>query len=127
MIHTIGIVKEKENQQKTIYRAVRGNRQASGQTAGQALDNLEQILSTSNMPEEESTLVILQRFQPDSFFTAEQQKRLRELTDRFNDARNRGQSLPSEEQLELEKLVEAEWEAAIKRASEIMSQTSRKP
>lgn len=53
---------------QTSYLALAGDKQSFGATAGAALDAL-----TTQLPETaESTLVILQRMQPDSFFSAEQ-------------------------------------------------------
>lgn len=123
-ITAIEIVREQTEAQQPAYRAIRGNRQAVGSTPGQALDTLERMLVTPGA-EEESTLVIVQRFRPDEFFTAEQQARLQELMDRLHEAQAAGQDLPPDEKEELERLVDAEWQAAIERGTAISSQVER--
>lgn len=75
--------------------------------------------------QEEGTLVIVQRFRPDEFFTAQQQARLQELMDRLHEAQAAGQDLPPDEKEELERLVDAEWQAAIERGSAILHQVKR--
>ncbi|HBY94006.1 MAG TPA: hypothetical protein DEP84_08590 [Chloroflexi bacterium] len=67
-------------------------------------------------------LVIVQRFRPDAFFTPEQQARLQELMDRFHEALATGRDLAPEERVELERLVDAEWQAAIERGAAILKQ-----
>lgn len=52
----------------------------------------------------------------DEFFTSHQQRRLRELMERWRTALASHAALPPEEQAELEVLVEAEVQAAAKRA-----------
>ena len=103
------------------YRATCGTHQATGQTAGQALDTLEAELSTTSTATGE-TLVILQRFRPDDLFSKAQQQRLRELMDQFHTAINQGASLPSSTQTELETLIEAELEANIQRSQRLLQQ-----
>jgi len=125
MITTIEIVQEQGDTQQTIYRAIRGDRQAAGTTPGQALDTLERMLAVQEGIREEGTLVIVQRFRPDAFFTAKQQARLQELMSRFHDACNAGQDLSAEEKQELEQLVDAEWQAAIERGAAILRQVRR--
>lgn len=89
------------------YRALSGDKESTGRTPGQALDAL-----TSQLTEEESgTLVILQRYMPDRFFDAGQQKRLADLM-RLREAG----SLTAEDEGELESLVEAELRGAAQRA-----------
>jgi pyruvate kinase len=103
------------------YRATCGTHQATGQTAGQALDTLEaELATTSTAPGE--TLVILQRFRPDDLFTAPQQQRLRQLMDQFHTTIAQGASLPSSTQTELESLIEAELEANIQRSQRLLQQ-----
>lgn len=73
------------------------------------------ILTTN----ESGTLLVLQQFRPDPFFTAEQQSRLQDLMSRWREARDRdGEMLPAE-QAELEALVAAETVAAGHRAAEL--------
>jgi response regulator of citrate/malate metabolism len=61
-------------------------------------------------------LVIVQSQQPDEFFTAKQQERLQELMARWRAAREAGASLTLAEQTELDALVDAEVQAAGRRA-----------
>ncbi len=110
---TIAIVPDNPGTQPTNYRAIAGDRQSVGRTAGEALDALTAQLDES----EKGTLVVVQHLRPDQFFTAEQQDRLRELMARWRAARDAQTSLPPEEQAELDALVEAELRAATARAA----------
>ncbi|MCZ7571555.1 MAG: hypothetical protein M5U01_23655 [Ardenticatenaceae bacterium] len=121
-IAAIEIFREQTEAQQPVYRAIGGDRQAVGPTPGQALDTLERMLATSGDGEEEGMLVIVQRFRPDAFFTPEQQARLQELMDRFHEALATGRDLAPEERVELERLVDAEWQAAIERGAAILKQ-----
>jgi hypothetical protein len=103
---TITILSEEKK-----YRAVAGERESVGRTAGEALDAL-----TAQLGEEESgTLVVIQNRRADRFFNASQQDRLTELMTK----RKTGALSPNEE-TELENLVEAELEGAKHRAEEIL-------
>jgi hypothetical protein len=51
----------------------------------------------------------------DWFFSAEQQQRLSDLMNLWRTARDEGQTLPPEQQAELDSLVEAELKAATAR------------
>jgi len=96
-----------------MYRAVGGAHQAIAKTVGAALDAL-----TAQLPAEETgTIVIVQNHRPDQFFTAQQQRRLGQLMERWRGARDAGTSLSAAEQAELDELVEAEVEASGKRAA----------
>ena len=95
------------------YHAVAGEKHAQGKTAGEALDALTAQLSA----DEASTLVIVQSLRPDHFFNAAQQERLAALMARWRAARDQGQTLPVDEQTELEALVEAELRASAARAA----------
>lgn len=97
------------------YHAVAGTKQSAGATAGAALDALTAQLSA----DETSTLVIVQSFRPDRFFTAVQQQRLDELMTYWRAAHDSGGSLAAQEQAELELLVEAELEAATQRSASL--------
>lgn len=111
----VAILPQRRPSGGTEYRAVAGDRQAVADTAGKALDALTAILAE----DEPGTMVVLPSFRPDSFFTAEQQDRLRELMGRWRAARDAGRSLPAEEQSELETLVDAELRASGDRAAAI--------
>ena len=102
------------------YRAVAGERHSEGKTAGEALDAL-----TRQLPEVESgTLIIVQNLLADQFFSVEQQARLSELMERWRRARDSGESLRSNEQSELDGLVEAELRASAKRTEMLLKQLS---
>jgi hypothetical protein len=111
------------------YRAVAGDKQSIGKTAGQALDAL-----TTELGENEfSALLLLQNFHPDQFFGVEQLSRLSELMDMWRTARDegrcgscrQGRSLPEEMQAELDNLVEAELKAATNRSAFLFKQPNR--
>ena len=94
------------------YRALSGDKESTGRTAGEALDAL-----TSQLAEGEGgTLVIVQTHKPDRFFGAAQQERLAELM-RLREAGG----LTAEDERELEGLVEAELRGARERADDMLS------
>lgn len=103
------------------YRAIAGNKQSVGKTAGQALDALTAQLGETEF----SALLVIQSFRPDPFFSADQQKRLSELMSLWRAARDRGQALPPEQQAELDTLVDAELRAATARTAALMQQVSQ--
>lgn len=86
------------------FRAIAGDKHSVGKTAGQALDALAAQLDEIEF----SALLIIQSFRPDTFFSAKQQERLSELMNLWRLARDQGQELPSEQQVELNGLVEIE-------------------
>src|SRR5437868_6525023 len=100
---TITILPEKSDS----YRAVGGDKESTGRTAGEALDAL-----TAQLADEESgTLVIVQNHKADEFFNAVQQARLTELMR----CRETGTLAPEEAQ-ELANLIAAELDGARRRA-----------
>jgi hypothetical protein len=113
---TIAILPENPGSVGTQYRAVAGQRQSVGRTAGEALDALTAQLDESQA----GTLVVVQQLRPDCFFTSGQQKRLEELMARWRQARDQGSSLRPTEQAELDALVEAELRAAADRAAALV-------
>jgi len=115
---TISIVPENTAAGHRSYRAVAGPIQSVGKTPGEALDALTAQLSET----ETNTLVVVQNRRPDQFFTAEQQQRMAELMQRWRAARDSGQTLPAEEQAELDALVEAELRGAAARAAALLRQ-----
>lgn len=103
--------------ENNMFRAVSGEKKSYGKTVGQAVDALtEQFENGDN-----ETLYILQRFQPDEFFTAEQQKRLSTLMDDLRAAQNQNEELESEKKAELESLIAAELEGSAKRSEKIFN------
>ncbi len=85
----ITILPEKIGVEETTYRAVAGERESVGRSAGEALDALTSQLSD----DEAGMLVVIQRLRPDAFFTAEQQQRLDDLMSRWRIARDTAGSL----------------------------------
>jgi hypothetical protein len=115
---TIAIMPENPQGSPPTYRAVAGETQSVGATVGQALDALRAQLDSP----EHTTLVVIQPMQPDELFTAAQQQRLAELMARWRAARDAGTALSSEEQAELDSLVEAELRAATERSASLLRQ-----
>jgi hypothetical protein len=105
---TITILPEEKNS----YRAVAGEKESTGRTAGEALDALAAQLAE----EESGTLVIVQQHRADEFFNATQQKRLGELLR----LRAAGSLLPADEQ-ELASLIDAELDGARRRAGALLA------
>jgi hypothetical protein len=101
---TITILPEKADS----YRALAGDKESVGRTAGEALDAL-----TSQL-EESGALVIVQNYKADEFFNAAQQQRLTALM-QLRQAGN----LSLEEESELESLIEAELNGASQRAEDL--------
>ena len=112
----VSILPENLGGNGTTYRAVAGAAQSVGRTPGEALDALTSQLDAKAM----GTLVIVQQFQPDEFFTEEQQQRLGELMARWRAARDAGTTLPRDQQAELEALVQAELKASGQRAAALV-------
>src|SRR5436305_65718 len=112
----IAILPERPGAPADGFRAVAGNVQALGKTAGEALDAVAAQLDES----ESGTLVIVQHLRPDHFFTAEQRQRLQELMQLWRTARDNNSSLTTAEQVELNRLVEEELQAAGQRADALV-------
>lgn len=104
---TITILPEKSDS----YRAVTGNKESTGRTAGEALDALASQLSE----DESGTIVIVQNRKADRFFNATQQARLTKLTQQREDGK-----LSPDEARELESLIEAELDGARERAETML-------
>jgi hypothetical protein len=103
------------------YRAIAGEKQWVGKTAGQALDGLTAQLGETEF----SALLVIQSFRPDPFFSADQQQRLSELMSLWRVARDCEQVLLPEQQAELDTLVDAELRAATARTAALMQQLSQ--
>ena len=114
----VAILSEPTDVGDIAYRAISGEQQTIGKTAGEALDALTKLL-----PDDETgTLVIVQNFRSDHFFTAEQHQRLEELMACWRAARDEGTLMSPDEQAELDALVEAEVHAATKRATALLKE-----
>lgn len=113
----VDILEETAEGGKPTYRAVAGDKQSVGGSAGEALDAL-----TAQLPADEAgTLIVVQSRRPDEFFTADEQRRLSELMAEWRDARDRGKPFPAGLQTELKQLVDAELQASANRARAILS------
>ena len=106
---TITIQPEKDDS----YRAVAGDKESTGRTAGEALDALTSQLADN----EGGTLVIVQNRKADQFFNAAQQERLAELM-RLREAG----TVSQEDEKELEGLIEAELDGARRRAEALLNE-----
>ena len=95
------------------YRAIAGEQQCVGKTAGEALDAISAQLPTDKT----GTLVVVQNHRADEFFTREKCVRLEQLMARWRAARDAGVTLPAAEQAELDSLVQEEIVAAGRRAA----------
>ncbi|MBX7173721.1 MAG: hypothetical protein K1X72_22315 [Pyrinomonadaceae bacterium] len=99
------------NQNGKTFSAVSGKNKSFGKTVGEAIDALEK-----QTPGEPNSVIYIQDFQPDEFFTAEQQRRLSELMQKFKD---NDSDFSAEEKKELEKLIDEELEGSAKRVAKI--------
>ena len=117
---TVAILSVLNTNGEKSYRAIAGDRQSVGKTAGQALDALTALLGETDF----SGLLIIQSFNPDELFTIQQQQKLSELMNLWRTARDRGQTLSPQQQAELESLVEAELQAATIRTEVLLQQVS---
>lgn len=109
---TVSIVRDPRPDNGTAYYAAAGEFQAVGASPGAALDALTAQLGDVRS----GTMVVVQQFRPDAYFSARQQHRLEELMLRWRDARDQCRSLSEDEQAELDDLVDAELSAAARRA-----------
>ena len=93
---TVAILPVSDASGEKLYRAIAGDKQSTGKTAGEALDALTVQLEGGEF----CTLLILQSFRPDWFFSEFEQQRLSELMNRWRTARDQEQTLPPEQQAE---------------------------
>lgn len=106
---SIAMRTEKSQAGAPRFRAVAGNRQSVGRTMGEALDAL-----TADWGDDiQETVVFIQRFQPDAYFTAAQYCRMQELL-------ARRAMLTAEERTELETLIDAELAATVARTESLI-------
>jgi hypothetical protein len=94
-----------------IFRAISGEKKSIGITIGEAIDALTVQLENAD----KETIFIVQRFQPDEFFTAEQQNRLSELMQKLREAQAENREMNPQEKAELENLIGEELEGSAKR------------
>ncbi len=118
---TVSIMPVPGEEGQLSFHAVSGGKSSLGRTRGEALDAISAQLSD----EQDGTLVVVQSFKPDRYFSAEQQRRLAELLERRSTAGKQGRELPDSEQVELDALVEAEVRAAGQRAAALAEESGR--
>lgn len=99
-------------EEKDSYRAVAGDKESTGRTAGEALDALTAQLER----DERGAFVVMLKREADEFFNATQQQRLGELMQ----LREAGTLSPTDEQ-ELAGLIEAELDGARRRAGALLN------
>ena len=104
-----------ENTNANLFRAISGAKSSYGKTVGEAVDALTEQLA----PDEQNTVVYVQDFQPDEFFTDKQQQKLAALMTKWRDARDDSRQLPPDEQAELEKLIDEELDGSTRRAEKL--------
>ena len=115
---TVAILPISNANGETTYRAIAGDKQSTGKTAGEALDAITVQLESGRF----NTPLIIQSFSPDWFFSAEQQKRLSELMHQWRTRRDQGQGSSPNQQAELDELVEIELKAATARTIALFQQ-----
>ena len=103
------------NQIGKIFRAISGEKKSVGNTVGEAIDALTGQIENAD----KETIFIVQRFQPDEFFTASQQKRLSELMQKLRKAQAEDREMNFKERAELEDLIDAELEGSARRAESL--------
>lgn len=81
----------------------------------EALDALFERLEGADKP----SSIIVRDFHPDEFFTAEQRYRIDFLMRKLDRATNAGTEFTAADMAELENLIEAELDAAVRRAESI--------
>ena len=109
------------NRNGKTFRAISGGKESFGKTVGEAIDAIAEKLEL----EGSNTVVYVQDFRPDEFFTGAQQARLAELMEKWRTARDAGASLSVKEQAELEKLIETELAGSAKRAEKMAEQLGK--
>jgi hypothetical protein len=118
---TVSILPIPDDQGGCTYEAVAGTSHAAGSTPGMALDAI-----TPQLPGGPSkTVVVVHGQQVDHYFTADQQKRLQLLMERWRIARDSGIPISPAEEQELQELVQLEVAAAGARANAIADELHR--
>lgn len=120
-MQTISISTAANTNGDRLYRAKIGDQASTGKTLGEALDALTAKIGSLEI----NGVLLLQSCQPDRFFNAEQQQRLATLMTIWRTALDRGETLPTEQQSELDALIEAELSATAERAQSILAQAAQ--
>jgi hypothetical protein len=118
---TVSILPVPGSDGQLSFHAVSGGKSSLGRTRGEALD----AISTQLADEQDSTLVVVQSFRPDRYFSADQQRRLTELLDITSVASQQDKDLSDSERTELNALVELELRAAGQRAAALADELGR--
>ena len=115
----VAVLREPAGPEGATFRAIAGQNQSAGRTAGEAIDAL-----TSQLAEDASgTFIIVRDLGPDQFFNAGQRQRLQALMARWRTARDtNAEPLSAAEQAELADLVDAEVRAATLRAAALRAE-----
>jgi hypothetical protein len=111
---TVSIIQEKSEQSSSRFRALSGTRQSVGRTPGEALDALNAELGESSG----GSIVLVQQFGGDSYFSEEQNARLEALLAQRD-------NLTDLERVELESLVREEVRASAKRTEALADALGR--
>ncbi len=104
-----------------FYAITRGHN-TTGPSAGDALNALLADLAPGEIPER----IVIGRIGDDEFYDAVRVERLEQLTERLAEERRGGLSLTGSERAELERLVEEEEEAVVRRSEAIAADLSSK-
>jgi hypothetical protein len=94
------------------FRAVAGEHHSIGQTPGEALDSL----IAREGSDVESSLILIQRFVPDAYFTQAQYDQMKALLDRKS-------SLTEAESEALDALIDAELDATVFRSKALLKRS----
>lgn len=108
----ITILPDDSGSSSSGFLAFLGKTQSVGRTVGEALDALNAQLDAS----QRGSLILVQQFEPDQYFSAQQRDRLQQLMELWRVARDNDSALSDDEQTELEALVDLELKAAAARA-----------
>jgi hypothetical protein len=119
---TVAILPISDDSGHRVYRAISGDRQSVGKTAGEALDAL-----TAELADDFPAMLLIQSVGPDHFFGAAQQQRLADLMALWHNANDQDLTLPANLQAELDNLAAAELKAATARSAAMLTQISREP
>jgi hypothetical protein len=107
-VTAVTICKVSGKRGKAAFRAKAGEKESTGATLGEALDAL-----TASFGEEiNEAAVLIHTLQPDEYFRADQQRRMKELF-------TRPEYLSAPERSELESLIDTELDATVARTSSI--------
>jgi hypothetical protein len=118
-VTAVTILHDTRSGEEETYWAIAPNQkvQTVGRTAGEALDALNARLSDADT----GTLIVVQRQQPDSYFSEVQIRRLQELMDLSNSP----QGVTIEEEAERDALIEAEFLASAQRTAALADAIGR--